>query len=122
MECKECCREISKETYKDNEGLCYKCHKEKQKEEAKAYKEKNKTNNNENDDYETSILAGLLKVSSIIDFIASFIVLIIFFCGELEFFVFSYVFGSAVILYILSEIITLLWNIRENLEYIRKKK
>lgn len=119
MECKECCVEISKETYKDNDGLCYRCLKNKQKEMRKT----NSTDNEkDNDEYETSILAGLYKIASIIGLIASVILLMMAIGDNVEWVLFISIASASLGCYVIGEIIQLLWNIRENLEHIRNKK
>ena len=94
MECKECCREISKETYNDNGGLCYKCFKEKKKTELEESKE------------ETCPAVTIVRVIAIIEIIAS---VIMCFMGE-----FAYIQNIilGVLLYAFGEFIRLLFDIK----------
>lgn len=104
MECKECCREISKETYKDNEGLCYKCYKEKQKTEYEDSKE------------ETCPAVTIVRVIAIIEIIAS---VIMCFMGEFSY-IQSIILG--ILLYSFGEVIKLLFEIKMELKKIKNSK
>lgn len=104
MECKECCREISKETYKDNEGLCYKCYKEKQKAEYEDSKE------------ETCPAVTIVRVIAIIEIIVS---VIMCFMGEFSY-IQSIILG--ILLYSFGEVIKLLFEIKMELKKIKIQK
>lgn len=98
MECKECCREISKETYNDNGGLCYKCFKEKKKAEFEESKE------------ETCPAVTIVRVIATIEIIASVIM-----CFMKEF---SYIQNIilGILLYAFGEVIRLLFEIKMELK------
>lgn len=104
IECKDCGKEISKETYKDNNGLCYQCCNGRIKEEHDNNKKK-----------ETCPAVTIVRIIAIIEII---IAVIFLFLGEF-YYVQNIILG--ILLYAFGEVIKLLFDIKVLLKEKNKK-
>lgn len=104
FECKDCGKEISRETHKDNNGLCYQCYNKTIKEDHDNNKKK-----------ETCPAVTIVRIIAIIEIIGAVIFL---FMGK-----FSYIQNIiiGILLYASSEIIKLLFDIKILLKEKNKK-
>lgn len=93
-ECKECCSEISKQTFIDNDGLCYNCYKESEKEINSSIKE------------ETCPAVTVVRFIAILDIIGAIVMCLM---GEFAY-IQSIVLG--ILLYAFGEVIKLLFDIK----------
>lgn len=102
FECKECGKEISNETYKDNNGLCYQCY-------DKIIKEKY------DDKKETCPAVTIVRILAIIEIIIAVVFLLM---GEFNY-IQNIILG--ILLYASGEVIKLLFDIKMLLKEKNKK-
>ena len=114
-QCKECCRDISEDEYKQFKGYCKKCYAERRNIERQ--KASYNGDSNSNDIYEyapKNTIAKIIKIISIISAIAGIIIGLVT-IGELEVMSVAIIIVSiisAVFVYALGEIIQLLEDIK----------